>query len=127
MLLWQARSTKSSAYMTMKTPSEYSIDWEDLDNKSYRSINTGNVNRTIVSKEWSKFQFSYGHLTPDEVKTIMAMLKNYPLYIRILTPLVGDDYVEYECYCSKKNAKMLEDHNYTLSFNLVQSKKVSGQ
>jgi hypothetical protein len=127
MLLWQAKASKSAQYTTMKTPSTYQIDFEDLDDKSYRSINTGNINRTIVSKQWSKFQLSYKHLTPNEVKSLLSTLNNYPLYIKILTPINGDNYMEYECYCSKKTVSMLENHNYTMSFNLVQGKKVSGQ
>lgn len=127
MLLWQAKTTSGGTYQDMKTPSSYKIDWEDLDNNSYRSITSGNLIDTVVSKNWTKLQFTYNCLTEDETKAILPILSNNPLYVKAKNPIFGNEYVELEMRCSKKSAEMLETRDYTLSFNLVQKKKVSGQ
>lgn len=127
MLLWQAKSKKESNFTTMKTPSSYDISWEDLDNGSYRSINSGNINRNIVSKSWSKLKFKYSYLTEEEIQNILLMLNNYPIVVKAKNPIFGTEYVEMEMYCSTKEAGMLETGDYTLSFNLIQAKKVKGQ
>jgi len=125
MLLWQVKI--SGKYTDMKTPSTYKIDWEDLDNNSYRSITSGNLIDTVVSKSWTKLQFNYNYLTESELQTILPILANNPLYVKAKNPIFGTEYVEMEMRCSKKSAEMLETGDYTLSFNLVQKKKVSGQ
>ena len=56
MLLWYTKESSGDSYIQRLTPSKYKIDWEDLDNKSYRSIATGNLIDTVVSKKWSKLQ-----------------------------------------------------------------------
>jgi hypothetical protein len=129
MLLWYARSTAGtfSESNKMKTPSTYKIDWEDLDNKTYRSIATGDMIDTVISKKWSKLQFSYKHLTEAEVNTILTAINVNPIYVKAINPLFPSGYIEAQFRCSKASCEMLEDHCYTLSFNLVQKKKVSGQ
>lgn len=128
MLLWKAKITPSGTYTDMKTPSTYKIDFEDLDNKSYRSISTGNLIDTVISIDWHKIGFSYKHLTESEVRTILQMVKNHnPIYIYAVSPLFNAGYIEAQFRCSKASVEMLEDHCYSLSFNLVQKKKVSGQ
>lgn len=129
MLLWYARSTVGtfSESNKMKTPSTYKIDWEDLDNKTYRSIATGDMIDTVISKKWSKLQFSYKHLTEAEVNTILTAINVNPIYVKAINPLFPSGYIEAQFRCSKASCEMLEDHCYALSFNLVQKKKVSGQ
>lgn len=127
MLLWQAKTTSGGMYQNMPTPSSYKIDWEDLDNNSYRSITSGNLIDTVVSKSWTKLQFTYNCLTEEEMKTLLPILSNNPLYVKAKNPVFGTEYVEMEMRCSKKSAEMLETRDYKLSFNLVQKKKVSGQ
>lgn len=129
MLLWYTRSTAGTfgENNKMKTPSTYKIDWEDLDNKTYRSIATGDMIDTVISKKWSKLQFSYKHLTEEEVNTILTAINVNPIYVKAINPLFPSGYIEAQFRCSKASCEMLEDHCYTLSFNLVQKKKVSGQ
>ena len=69
MLLWYTKGSPTSPHIRRLTPSKYKIDWEDLDNKSYRSIATGNLIDTVVSKKWSKLQFDYNHLSEEEVNS----------------------------------------------------------
>lgn len=124
MLLWEAKV--SGTYKDMKTPSSYKIDWEDLDNKSYRSKNSGNLIDTVISKSWSKISFQYNCLTENEVNTLLSVLNQNPIYVKAKNPFFSDE-KELEMRCSKKSAEMLETGDYTLSFNLVQKKKVAGQ
>lgn len=127
MLLWKAKATSAGTYTEMKTPSSYKIDWEDLDNKTYRSITTGNMIDTVISKKWSKLQLMYRHLTESELREILTMVNNNPVYVYAINPLFPNGFIEGEFRCSKASCEMLENHNYTFSFNLVQKKKVSGQ
>ena len=127
MLLWYTKNSPSDPYIQRKTCSKYKIDWEDLDNKSYRSIATGNLIDTVISKKWSKLQFDYKHLSEEEVNEIMAIITVNPIYLKAVNPFFPNGYIEAEFRCSKASCEMLEDHYYTLSFNLVQKKKVNGQ
>ena len=127
MILWQLKTSKAGSYETMPTPSSYKIDWEDLDNDSYREINEGNLIDSVISKSWSKLYFTYNYLTDSEIRNLLPKLKNNPLYIKAKNPIFGTEYAEMEMRCSKKSAEMLETGDYNLSFNLVQKKKVSGQ
>ena len=124
MLLWKAKV--SGTYKDMKTPSSYKIDWEDLDNNSYRSKNSGNLIDTVISKSWSKISFQYNCLTKEEVNTLLNVLNQNPIYVKAENPFFSSE-TELEMRCSKKSAEMLETGDYTLSFNLVQKKKVAGQ
>ena len=41
MILWQVK--KNNEYVTMKTPSSFHLDGEDLDEGAYRSIANGKI------------------------------------------------------------------------------------
>lgn len=132
-MLWQAKAKSTDNYTTMKTPSSYKIDWEDLDSNSYRSVTTGNLNRKIVSKKWFKASFTFNYLTEAETEKIVKMINNYPLFVKIKSPLFGTNGVlECQAYVSKVSVNMQQNQETGatwngLSFNIVQSKKVSGQ
>ena len=127
MLLWYTKENPQGVYVQRLTPSKYKIEWEDLDNKSYRSISTGNMIDTVISKKWSKLQFDYPHLSELEVNQLMSIVNVNPIYVKAVNPFFPGGYIEAEFRCSKASCEMLEDHYYTLSFNLVQKKKVNGQ
>lgn len=132
-LLWQAKADSSDEYTTMKTPSSYKISWEDLDSNSYRSITTGNLNRYIVSKKWLKASFTFNYLTEEEAEEILAMINHYPLYIKLKSPLFSNGGLfECQAYVSQASINMQQNKENgaawnDLTFNIVQSKKVSGQ
>lgn len=132
-MLWQAKAKSTDNYTTMKTPSSYKIDWEDLDSNSYRSVTTGNLNRKIVSKKWFKGSFTFNYLTEAEAEEIVEMINNYPLFVKIKNPLFGENGIlECQAYVSKISVNMQQNQETGatwsgLSFNIVQSKKVSGQ
>lgn len=124
MLLWKAKV--SGTYTTMLTPSSYKIDYEDLDKDSYRSITSGNLIDTVISKSWSKISFQYNCLSEGEVNALLGVLNQNPIYVKAKNPFFSAE-TELQTRCSKKSVEMLETGDYTLSFNLVQKKKVSGQ
>ncbi|HHX69511.1 MAG TPA: hypothetical protein GX708_15875 [Gallicola sp.] len=125
MAFWQAKV--NGAYTDMPTPSSFKIDWEDLDKNSYRSITSGNLIDTVVSKSWTKAQFNYNCLSETEVNTLLSVLLQNPIYVKLSHNPFFSTVTELEMRCSKKSVEMLETGDYTLSFNLVQKKKVSGQ
>ena len=133
-MLWEAKASASGSYTTMKTPSEYKIDGEDLDKNSYRSITTGNITRPVIlGKKWQKISFEFNYLTETEAETILSMINNYPLYIKLKSPIFGiSGIIELEGYVSKFSIEMQQNKSTgatwgNLSFNFVQGKKVIGQ
>lgn len=133
-MLWEAKASASGNYTTMKTPSSYKIDGEDLDKNSYRSITTGDLNRPVIlGKKWQKIQFGFNYLTEEEAETILNMINNYPLYVRLKSPMFGSNgVIELQGYVSKFSINMERNKNTgatwgELSFNFVQGKRVTGQ
>lgn len=133
-MLWEAKASINANYTTMKTPSSYKIDGEDLDKNSYRSITTGNINRpAILGKKWQKISFGFNYLTEEEAETILEMINNYPLYIRLKSPIFGSNGVlELQGYVSKFSIEMQRNNETgatwgNLTFNFVQGKRVQGQ
>lgn len=128
-MIWQARIGSSGSYTDMPTPSSYRIDWEDLDKNSYRSSITGDLYRHPLSKHWMKIAFNYNYITATDLNTITSMVNQNNLYIKAKTPAFGTNgWIEMQGYVSKFSAELLEGQiGYSLSFNFVQSKKVSGQ
>lgn len=128
MTLWEIKDSPSSPYYKMPTPSKCKSDWEDLDSKTYRSKNSGNLIDNPVSKSWLKLSFEYNNLTREERRYILHRIGRNPILVRVEDDAISlDDKVELQMRCSRKSSEMLEDKNYTLSFNLVQKIKVSGQ
>lgn len=133
MMLWEAKATSNENYKTMKTPSTYKISWEDLDSNSYRSVTTGNLIRKTVSKKWFKGSFTFNYLTENEAEEILTMINNYPLYVRVKSPLFGSNgIVECQAYVSQVSINMQQNKDTgatwnDLTFNIVQSKIISGQ
>lgn len=132
--LWAVKSSASGTYKEMPTPSNYKIDWEDLDADSYRSTNTGNLKRTLVSAKWFKGEFSYNALAENVVEEIMSDINHYPLYVKIKSPLFGSNgIIEIQAYVSRASVEMVQNKNNngqiwnSLSFNIIQSRKISGQ
>lgn len=132
-MLWEAKANVSDSYTTMKTPSTYEIDGEDLDKNSYRSITTGDVNRPIIlGKKWQKFNMGFNYTTEEEIEPMLTMINNYPLFVRLKSPMYGSNgTVEMRGYVSKWKVKMIRNKDnqpeWELSFNFVQGKKVQGQ
>ena len=133
-MLWEAKASAGGSYTTMKTPSTYKIDGEDLDKNSYRSITTGDITRPVIlGKKWQKITFGFNYLSESEAESILSMINNYPVYIRLKSPMFGTSgIVELEGYVSKFQIEMQNNEQTganwgNLSFSFVQGKKVTGQ
>ena len=134
-MLWQCKTSASGSYTDMKTPSSYKIDYEDLDSNSYRSVTNGNLIRSKLSSKWFKGSFSFNYITQSEAESILSMINAYPLYVKIKSPMFGTQgVVEFEAYVSKVSLEMLKNNPsnnnaewVNLSFNIIQSKVVTGQ
>ena len=132
-MLWEAKANSNGSYKTMKTPSTYKISWEDLDSNSYRSVTTGNLIRKIVSKKWFKGSFTFNYLTEKEAEEILSMINNYPLYVRVKSPLFGSNGImECQAYVSQVSINMQQNKDTgatwsDLTFNIVQSRTIQGQ
>ena len=128
MLIWQTYD--GSKYNDMKTPSSYKLDYEGLDKDSYRNVTQGNLIRNMISNNWTKISMDFKNLTASEVQTIMNAISGETFKIKASNPFfTGNNTAtkEMEVYCNKKSLTMNEIKNYDMSFNLVQTKKVSGQ
>lgn len=133
-MLWEAKVDENDNYVTMKTPSSYKIDGEDLDKNSYRSITTGDITRPVIlGKKWQKISFGFNYLTETEAENILSMINNYPLYVRLKSPIFGSSgIIELQGYVSRFSIEMERNKDTgatwgNLSFNFVQGKKVIGQ
>lgn len=134
-MLWEAKRSSSGSYTAMPTPSSYKIDYEDLDSNSYRSVTNGNLVRKRLTSKWFKGSFEYNYITQAEAESILSMINANPLYVRIKSPLFGSNgIIEFETYVSKVSIEMLRNNPngndaqwVNLSFNIIQSKAVSGQ
>ena len=135
-MLWQVKVNGS--YADMPTPSEYKIEWEDMDSNTYRSITTGNLIRKRLSSKWFKGNFNYNYITQADLEMILPRINQYPLEVRIKSPIFGNNgWLEIKAYVSKVSVEMLRnDATYNsntnnqwvkLSFNIIQAEKVSGQ
>ena len=134
MMLWQTKPSASGTYTTMKTPSSYEVEGNDLDGNSYRSVVNGNLNRTIIGKKWLTVKMTFNYLTEAQLETLCTEINQYPMYVKLKSPLFGTTGIwEGQMYCSKYNVSMQQnkDNNtqtwHSLSFILVQSKKVNNQ
>ena len=132
-MIWQARIGTSGNWTDMPTPSSYKIEWEDLDNNSYRSVVNGNLVRRVVSRHWMKIGFTYNFISASNLSTVASMVNQSGLMIRAKTPAFGTTtnpagWIECKGYVSKFQAELLEGQvGYSLTFNFVQSTKVTGQ
>lgn len=133
-MLWEAKAKLNDNYTPMKTPSGYKLNGKDLDKKSYRSIATGNVKRPVIlGKKWLKFSFSFNYTTEEEIEPILTMINNYPLYVKLKSPMWGTNgIVELDGYVSDFEAKMIQNKETgadwgQLTFDFVQGRRVAGQ
>lgn len=133
MMLWQAKTTAGGSYTTMKTPSSYKIDYEDLDSNSYRSITNGDLIRKRLTSKWFKGSFSFNYITEAEAEGILSMINANPVYVKVKSPMFGSNGIaEFQAYVSKVSIEMLKNNNngadwVNLSFNIIQSKSIGGQ
>lgn len=126
-LIWYT-STDANNWTLMKSPSTFKIDWEDLDNNSYRSVVNGNLIRDVIKRRWAKVGLSWNVLQEGDVNTILSAVNRDTVYFRVKSPAFGSGFISFKGYVSKMSVEMLEGmRGYTCSFNIVQSEGASWQ
>lgn len=128
-------SSDGNSWSDLQTPSAFKLNYEDLDNDSYRSVTNGNLIRNRIKPRWIKLELSYNLVSDTQLDTIAkAINTNQKFYIRCKAPAFGNmdasgstsatdkTWVQFQCYCSQFNAEMIEGQKgWTLSFNIIQS------
>lgn len=119
----------------MKTPSTYKDNIEDLDADSYTSKVTGSLIDTVIAKGMIKAEFGYDYLTEKEAREILKETFKNPMNITLKVPSVEGGILNATFRCAKRSADMIdtganedpESSHWSISFSLMQKKKVAGQ
>ena len=129
-MIWQLKTSASGSYQTMLAPSELSIDGEDIDLDSYRSVVSGNLIRTILGYKWQKISFLFVLKSEaDCASFIRPLVDNYPLYIKVISPIMSSNgYVELIGYVSKLHVDARKNKDgsgiaWSVSFNFVEGER----
>lgn len=125
---WYIKPSANGTYVEMLQPTDFEIEVEDLDANSYRSITTGNLIDTVVSKNWSKCKFKFDNLSLEQANNLISKCSVNPIYAKIENPIYSSGFLEAQFRCSKKSISKVKSANqrYSISLNLVQKNKVSG-
>lgn len=128
-LIWYT-SEDGTNWTLMKSPSSFDLDMEDLDNNSYRSVSTGNLNRDVIKKKWAKVALVFNLLNENEVKTIVNAINSDNLHVKCISPAFGDGTISFKAYVSKFSTGCVQiqgGYKWSLSFNIIQSEVASWQ
>lgn len=125
-IIWQYKDETTDEFKDMPIPSTYDIEYEDLDDSTYRSKVTGNLIDTVVGLKWSKLLFNYRSKTALEIYDIFQVIDKNPIIVKALNPRYNNE-TEMAMRCSRANLHMNENRKYDMSFNLVQKLRVDGQ
>ncbi len=125
-LIWYT-SSDGSNWTLMKSPSSYKLNWEDLDNDSYRSVTNGNLIRNVIKRRWVKLALKWSVLQDTDVSTICSAVNTDTVYFKVKSP-AWSDFLIFKGYVSKIESELLEGMiGYSLSFNIVQMEGASFQ
>lgn len=122
---WSARWNTTQDWETMLEPTEFSVEYEDLDANSYRSVVSGNLIDSVISRNWVKLQFKYTGLNYDQANNIITKVTNNPVLVKIKLPFHGEMQAEFRCSKKSITRMMVGGERYELSFNLVQKKRIA--
>ena len=125
MAIWQVY--KNNAWVDMPDPSKLTINSEDLDVDSYRSVVNGNLIRNKLGT-WITVGFEFNFRLTSEVEALMNNVINiYPLRIRIESPILAvsgkNDLTGYVGKSSVERVYSQVGTGYTVSFNFIEGQK----
>lgn len=122
-VIWQT-SSNGSNWTTMPTPDQMDIDWEDLDKDSYRSVITGDLNREVIKRRWSKVSLTFKDMEETACGNMLAAVNTGVVYFRFRSPAFGTSgYISFRGYVAKmKTGTELVAKGWNVSFNVVQEK-----
>lgn len=129
-MIWQLKRSALANYETMLSPSALSIDGEDIDLDSYRSVVNGNTIRQILGFKWQKIKFEFTLKSETDAAEFISKFANvHPLYIKVVSPIMSTNgYAELVGYISKIHVDARVNKNgtglaWTVSFNFVESER----
>ena len=129
-MIWQLKTSASGSYITMISPSALTIDGEDIDLDSYRSVVNGNTIRKILGYKWQKVGFTFTLKSEQDCANFLnPLLNHHPLYIKVISPIFSSNgYVELIGYISKVHVDARKNKNgtgiaWSVSFNFVESER----
>lgn len=115
-LIWYANGS------LMPSPTTYKINFEDLDNDSYRSVTNGNLIRTVIKRRWAKVSLSWNVISGSKVNQVLSAVNQDNVTFKVISPAFSNGYIEFKGYVSKMEVELLEGMiGYSISFNIVQS------
>lgn len=125
MAIWQVY--KNNAWVDMPDPSKLTINSEDLDVDSYRSVVNGNLIRNKLGT-WITVGFQFNFRLTSEVEALMNNVINiYPLRIKIDSPILAvsgkNDLTGYVGKSSVERVYSQVGTGYTVSFNFIEGQK----
>lgn len=121
-------SQNGTTWSNLQTPSSYKLEYNDLDNDSFRSVINGDLKRSRVKPRWIKLTLSYNRCTDDELDTIArAVNTNQTYHVQCKAPAFGNmglnnTWVQFEGYTSQYSADMLpKQQGWNVSFSIIQA------
>lgn len=125
MAIWQVY--KNNAWVDMPDPSKLTINSEDLDVDSYRSVVNGNLIRNKLGT-WITVGFEFNFRLTSEVEALMNNVINiYPLRIKVDSPILAvsgkNDLTGYVGKSSVERVYSQVGTGYTVSFNFIEGQK----
>lgn len=120
---------------TMKTPSSYKDNIEDLDNDSYTSKVTGALIDNVLVQGMLKLEMSWDYCTEAEAEELLQATYQNPMMITVKCPSVKGGMITAPFRVSKRTSEMHLTGNdedtskskWKVSFNLMQKSLVASQ
>lgn len=120
---------------TMKSPSSYKDNIEDLDNDSYTSKVTGALIDNVVATGMVKAEFSYDDLTEEEAEELLQATYKNPMLVTLKCPAVRGGILTAPFRCSKRASEMVDTgldedatkSHWKISFSIMQKSVVDSQ
>lgn len=121
---------------TLKTPSEYSADIEDLDDESYTSVVDGTLIDTVIAVGMLKLYMSWEFNTEEEAEELIQETYENPLVLTVKVPVVKGGILENAKYrvskrkinCIKtEKGESTSETKWKVSFNLMQKELTDAQ
>lgn len=120
---------------TMKTPSTYKDNIEDLDNDSYTSKVTGALIDNVVAVGMLKLEMSWDCCTEEEAEELLQATYQNPMNVTVKCPSVRGGMITAPFRVSKRTSEMHKTGNdedtskssWKVSFNLMQKELVASQ
>ena len=124
MAMWQV--WENNNWVDLPEPSEYSVNSEDLDVDSYRSVVNGNLVRNKLGT-WTTISFTfYFQFENDAISFLAHIINVYPLKIKAASPLITGGKATLTGYVGKSTSEYVYTQlggGYRITFNFIEGKK----